>query len=424
MDFLTGHGFRHDLPFTSGVQYLSRHEESTARAKIIAHDEKKVEYADMEVKAKDRDVANHIRTSIQAWLAHPENQREDYLNLPGEGAGIPSTFNGFQVRLTHQIARNEFTGIETRGMGHFVQVTAPTEQEQATRRQVMIDEREHKLNNAIGFRWIFEALIGGNILNLPYDIITAGLPHVNLKDQTAEEYIISLQEKVRKRNKVLVGHNCFGDLVYLYACFIGPLPERVEDFAAEINMLCPAIVDTKHLASFTNRYGDTSLATVEQETQEYDVPQIIMPSEYDRYAHHATYHEAGFDALLTARIMIRLPAQLEREQKYINAAKDITAATAGYEGEMFGEEDAGYVTASESTEQGLGEKLVKQLEKINIFGSPSKVDAGSAVLDEEIAGMVKRGEIMPRWNAENGFWKLFGNRMQTNPAKEGIAFLK
>jgi poly(A)-specific ribonuclease len=280
------------------------------------------------------------------------------------------------------------------------------------------------LNNAIGFRWIIEALFGGNILDMPYDIITAGLPHVNLGGQTAEEYIASLQEKLRKRNKVLVGHNCFGDLVYLYACFIGPLPERVEDFAAEINMLCPAIVDTKHLASFTNRWGDTSLAVVEQEMQDEEVPHIIMPSEYDRYAHQATYHEAGFDALLTAKIMIRLPAKLEREQKYIDVAKDITAATAAYDGEMFGEEDAGYVTASESTEEGLGEKLAKQLEKINIFGSPDKADAGSAALDEEIAAMVKRGEIMPRWNAENGFWKLFGNRMQTNPAKEGVAFLK
>lgn len=44
------------------------------------------------------------------------------------------------------------------------------------------------------------------------------------------------------RKIVLVGHNCFMDLLYLYNCFIGKLPENVEKFAELMSSSFPMCV--------------------------------------------------------------------------------------------------------------------------------------------------------------------------------------
>ena len=474
MSFLIRNGFDHKLPLTEGVQYLSRHEESVARKAIMIEDNKEAEYPDLKIKSEDQAVINHIRTSIEEWRAKPADQRPDYLNLPVAGDGNPSKFNNYQIRLTHQIVRNEFSGLETRGRGSFVEVTAPTSEETLSQRQILAEQREQDLNRAIGFRWIIEAIFGGNISNMPPEIINAGIANVDLQGKTPQQYVVDMEDKLRNRTKVLVGHNCFGDLVYLYECFIGPSPELIEDFVSEIKLLCPAVIDTKHIASFANRYGDTSLARVEAEMQQESLPKIIVPSEYDRYTHLASYHEAGFDALLTANALIRLSTKVLREQKYAQAAKAITTDTTD---RQFGENDlfvSAVASVSDLPKEGsdnivlqavaapikavkslLGmstpekpndgvDRVRKQLESSNPYSVLDSAEDASMPKESEdtvssslkaqgdfesvaeagdLEGMVNRGELMPRWDDASGFWKILGNRLQANACKEGICFL-
>ncbi|KAI5283739.1 hypothetical protein KEM52_003253, partial [Ascosphaera acerosa] len=64
--------------------------------------------------------------------------------------------------------------------------------------------------------------------------------------------------KLTAARPTLIGHNLFTDLVYLYACFIGPLPESVDDFRHEIHTLFPRVIDTKFLATHADANASNS----------------------------------------------------------------------------------------------------------------------------------------------------------------------
>lgn len=62
-------------------------------------------------------------------------------------------------------------------------------------------------------------------------------------------YSDDLQSKLKSRQSVLVGHNLFTDLINFYKCFIGDLPDRIEDFQEAIHALFPFVIDTKYMAT-------------------------------------------------------------------------------------------------------------------------------------------------------------------------------
>ena len=200
-------GFKFDGPLTDGVQYLSRQEESEARTAMMQEEEMRSKIADMELKKEDETLIEHIRTSVRSWQSLPKEQQQDFLNIPGEMPGIPSTLNRYQIRLTHQIVRNEYPGLKTTGMGHFVQVTNPTEDQQASAKLIIAQARENDIGKAVGFRWLMEALFGGNITNMPAELFVAGSPGVDMKNQSPKLFLSDLQERLRNKRRGLVGHN-------------------------------------------------------------------------------------------------------------------------------------------------------------------------------------------------------------------------
>lgn len=485
VSFLSRNGFQFDTPIKAGVHYLSRKEEQIIRARMINELTSKSTIPDMEFQPEDQALIDHIRGSVREWLAQPPTTREEFLNIPSEAAGVPHTLNRYQVRLTHQVVRNEFVGLQTTGMGHFVRITSPSEKEKISAQVAIAQDREKMISQAVGFRWIIEALVGGNIGGMPEEYLAANL-QVD-QGQSLEQFVAKLQEKLRKRKRVVIGHNCFTDLVYLYQCFIGDLPDALEDFVEEIHALFPVIMDTKHIASLgSKRWGNTSLEDVEKELRAEQYPIIETPPEYTAYTGVSSYHEAGYDSLLTANIAIRLSAKMEREEKYQEKIK-----SDGFESMQpaFDADDPGYITASHSrassvdnldlTEEvktpttaiktsfdpsvkfpaikpdvvavkesaGLRKdknevkKLKKQLANTNIYsilesdtetkmpGQEDDLISFSDSDDEELApqglhilAKVKKGELIPRWNAE--FWKLFGNKLQVNGSKEGVCKLR
>ena len=510
---------------------------------MVQEEESRSKMADMELKAEDNALVDHIRTAVSKWQAQPKHQQEEFLNIPVEGSNFPQTLNRYQVRLVHQIVRNEHANLKTQGLGHFVQITNPTAEQQTSSKQFATQQRENDIARAIGFRWVIEAMTGGNISGIPNDWLISGLAGVDVNDKSPHAFVTGLQEKLRSRRRVVVGHNCFTDLVYLYKCFIGTLPHSVEDFQAEIHLLFPGVIDTKHIATAgSKKWSNTSLEDVEIDMRSEAVPRIDVPAEYARYQYASSYHEAGYDSLLTARIAIKLSAKMEREKTYLGSAESGT-----HEGEVskstFGADDDGYVSAVESVsslidrDDGLMRTLSKALkspftaakaffDKGQISPEPARdedvtptaatfsqgsrlIDDGAPgppmaddvkdangkstnmskegsvvvakertqtskwsdkdeiekvknslaktniydVLEKDLEGpgsgtdddlisfssgssggvslgagkgtqaMVKKGEIMPRWDGEKGFWSLFGNKLQVNGAKERVCKL-
>ena len=59
----------------------------------------------------------------------------------------------------------------------------------------------------------------------------------------------SAEQKLKHRRPVLVGHNMFLDLCFLYATFFAPLPETLDLFRGKISELFPRVVDTKYIVT-------------------------------------------------------------------------------------------------------------------------------------------------------------------------------
>ncbi|KIW40838.1 uncharacterized protein PV06_08009 [Exophiala oligosperma] len=334
ISFLLRHGFNIERPFSQGVHYLSRQEEHEVRDKLIADEKSKANMPNMVLKDEDSVLVDHIRQSISQWQSLPKKTQENYLNIPAADAKdpVPSTLNRYQVRLTHQTVRNEWPKFKTQGMGHFVQITNPTADQQESERALREKMRERDIANAVGFRWVIEAILGGDISSLPHFYVTSGFPEGQAPDNI-QAFLDKLQERLRKRKGALVGHNCLTDLINLYRCFIGDLPEKVEDFSARLHSLLPIILDTKYLAGIgSKKWVDTSLQAVENDMSPVALPRIHLPPGYDRYLHAANYHEAGFDSFVTAKIGLKLPGKLKREGKSLPALPQGPIATVEEEG--------------------------------------------------------------------------------------------
>jgi poly(A)-specific ribonuclease len=328
VDFLTRNGFNFDLLYTHGIPYLSRRDEHDVRTAWLSRGLEKAALSDMPIKEEDTVLIDHVRASIKQWREEPAVSRENYLNIPNTSEGgvrymaASQNLNRYQIRLVHQIVRNEYPKLKTAGKGHFVQITPLDNKREISERLQQARYRDRDISRAIEFRWLIEAISGGDITKMPPEYFTNAFSS-NVEPPEDEEgalkfFICDLQQKLSSRRRVLIGHNCFTDLVYLYSCFVGQLPDRLEDFQDLIRGMFPAVIDTKFMASFGKGWHSTSLQDVESELEPEGpgVPMVEVPIEFDRYAVGQRLHEAGYDSLLTAKIAIKLSAKLEKEAKF------------------------------------------------------------------------------------------------------------
>ncbi|OQU99245.1 hypothetical protein CLAIMM_04907 [Cladophialophora immunda] len=405
ISFLLRNGFSIDKPILEGIHYLSRQEEDQVRKKLVEDEQMRSNLPDMNLKEDDSFLVEHIKQSIDEWQTLPKGKQEAYLIIPAADARepIPSVLNRYQVRLTHQIVRNEYPNLKTQGMGHFVQVTNPTSKQQASEKKERERKCEVEIANAIGFRWILEAITGGDISKLPHYYVISGFPPED-QPKDVQAFLNQLQKSLRSQTRALVGHNCLTDVMNLYRCFIGDLPEKVEDFSARLRKLFPVIIDTKYVAGLGNkRWADTSLRAVESDLASSALPEIHLPPSFDRYVYAANYHEAGFDSFVTAKIGLKLPTKLRREQKDVGSLVKRSAERTKEKAGATSPENAGQITieaqaGEDGQKQGVTQTLVDMIKtpvsavKSILTGAPSAVDQGSTIPVERGSSYMKTDE--------------------------------
>ena len=109
--------------------------------------------------------------------------------------------SNYQKAVVHQIVRTRFPKLQCQGKDTFVCVTRANGKPLS---------RSQDLDLAIGLRHIIDELFN--------------------------------PQRPDGSKLVLVGHNCFLDLLHLYNCFIGKLPHSVVEFAELIHKSFPMCV--------------------------------------------------------------------------------------------------------------------------------------------------------------------------------------
>lgn len=213
--------------------------------------------------------------------------------------------NGFQRKLLFQLVANEFPGYRARprNHNHFMQIVKGDPREELAFSRAKLAAFECAVKKQIGLRWIFEALVGGELDIDPmlFAVDDQGQPMlVDVEDITCQ--LKGLQTAFKSKPPVLVGHNLFTDLAFLHALFVGPLPDSVVEFQQKLHNLFPVIVDTKFMATveYTSINTISSLDEVYRKSEKQVKPIIRLHERHlerqESYKGRGQLHEAGYDS--------------------------------------------------------------------------------------------------------------------------------
>ncbi|KAL9101008.1 MAG: hypothetical protein Q9163_003693 [Psora crenata] len=335
VQFLLDHNFRMDVPFVRGVSFLSFREESAART-IAEADWARETVADISISPEDIEnlqLMRRARQEIGMWRQQTTAE-PSFLNIAPAGHGEPG-YNGrglnrYQKRLVHQLVRAEYPDLVSISKFDFIQIIPYDREREEAQLKRKKQGLENTLTSQIGLRWVIQALCSNIEAVLSDDRIIPPLsgaasqatlnsgpsPAIDIGSSEGLRYLVSQVSK-----PTLVGHNLFLDLIYLYACFFGPLPDDVEEFQAIMGTLFPLIIDTKYLADSANQNSPqyrSSLEELDDELSKIPSPVIEFPPEYNKYLYTSAMHEAGFDSYLTAKNLIRLSAKLDGHYKSVS----------------------------------------------------------------------------------------------------------
>ncbi|KAK6815330.1 hypothetical protein RU639_008836 [Aspergillus parasiticus] len=447
VEFLLENKFCMNSLYSDGVHYLSREEETIAIARAAERYGRTSVRKVIDVKETEHDslaFLEAVRYLVDGWLALGE-AREAYLNIPPpkrytasrKPKVMPSVLNNFQKRLVHQLIEVEYPSLVTISRPAFIQVIDYDEDREKAIQEQRMARAQERVWKQIGFRWIVEALSGGDLSHLdPFcfgsimNSSTAVEPRVSL-----HEFAEKLQQRLRTHRPVLVGHNLFTDVVYLYRCFFGPLPDKLEEFQAMVHDMFPILMDTKYMA--THDCGSitpkSSLSEINDNLLHIKTPKISVHEQHSKYNSQRIDHEAGYDSLLTAQIFIKLSAQLrdggisklpdpvELKGQSDNTGLNATTLTVpeGLKGSVEKKSAARKEPLKTPTSTKLGTRFdALDIEEINDQVESMALKSRKSSSSVNITRKVANGELIPRQGAE--FWKVYGNKLRVFGTEERV----
>ena len=149
--------------------------------------------------------------------------------------------NKFQKLLVHQLVRAEFPKLRTISRDTFIQIIAFDQQREDANKQRQQKRLDEQISRQIGLRWLFEAMSGGDLSGINARefgrTLSGEAKFVDMEAITKRLDVV--KARLQRQRTVLVGHNLFTDLIYLYRVFLGTLPEQVEDFQRVLHELFP-----------------------------------------------------------------------------------------------------------------------------------------------------------------------------------------
>lgn len=310
--FLSGVGFDFSRTFAKGSSWLRPDEEAAARSALTVH----------AAKARDAVSLRSLRPPETAFLATTAVTIREWLGdaaRKSQRLQLDASPSAFRRKLVYDLIDREFPTLEPRTSADKSKLTLTvmdSEQQMAfatARASREGDCVDKVLGEAVGFRRIIDLLASKRVL--------------------------------------LVGHNCWMDLIKCVSAFVAPPPPSLPAFKALVRSgLTPHLFDTKHLAAVIGRSPATprglraalatsgtgleeaaralSSAASESEggkgaqgevegaagARRVTLEKIAFASGFRRYEIPAgseaasQYHDAAYDAYETGRLFLNLAA--------------------------------------------------------------------------------------------------------------------
>ncbi|OZJ05832.1 hypothetical protein BZG36_00909 [Bifiguratus adelaidae] len=270
IDFLAKHSFDFNKWLYCGIPWLTQAEEES----LVQQYRNKVQkgFDDIVEDKKGKEYMETARIQIKQVYT----SKDGFVNL------VPH--NAYLRRLVYQEIRNHHPDLIAQGRPGFIQVRVAKKDESDQIKQRDMDRFERDLSEARGFRAVFDMM--------------------------------------KASRKPIVGHNLLVDIMMMQSQFEGGLPADFEAFKRDIQMSFPCILDTKFICETAAglQIKSTSLDALLDQTSQYDCPPVDMHPAFTRYF-EGRLHEAGYDAYVTGRLLIRLMYHLGASPTDIGVAQ-------------------------------------------------------------------------------------------------------
>ncbi|TAQ85737.1 hypothetical protein B7494_g5940 [Chlorociboria aeruginascens] len=423
-EFLYRNGFNFGKIFSSGIPYLSKEEENETRTRNNERIKRTATIPDVVIPLEETETLAFYRESrntITTWI-NAKKPKTEFVNV-GNPKG---SLNGYQRRLIHQLVRTEFPKYRTfaRNDGHFMQIE-------------LLDQKQE---DEVGLRWIFEALSGGDLS----DIEPAWFCSTSEEDKEQNLGAITKElkevtETLKAKKHVIVGHNLFMDLAFLYATFVGKLPILVEHFKEDIHQLFPFVIDTKYLSTHNadSMNPRVNLKELVEPFRKIQMPLIILHEQHAGYgSSFGKSHEAGYDSWMTAELFTKLTGKLYSEHQFALKKKlnkePISSATSESEsGNAYsGDEDEPGGALIDTTPRTMQDTIpsawnewqLNPLVPVFLSKNPfSLLDTIDDSPDEEDKDAPKIKQWLP--STKSKFWDVYKNKLRVNATESGVCDL-
>ncbi|KFX94431.1 hypothetical protein O988_06301 [Pseudogymnoascus sp. VKM F-3808] len=423
MHFLRKNCFDIGAVFTKGISYISRNEQAQARQAFHERQNRNSTIPDVEIDPGDQVTLSFYRDARRQLLEWTDSKNKEVRDAMGfYNVSVPGGLSGYQRRLVYQLVRTEFKQYRAflpRKNADFVQVEKLDPAKEAKIAATKNIANETQLSKQVGFRYIFEALAGGDLSEIAPNWFC-----VNSNGQSA--FIDTTYKKLELATlikaladrplRVLVGHNLFTDLIFLYHTFIGNLPATVTEFQEKIHALLPMVIDTKYMAT-REVLGDSrqssSLQDLHQDLKSQRTAQICLPEGFRSYQNRHQLHEAGYDSYLTAQIFIKLAAKIHgslRSSKDAKHAVDPFELSTGSAGSTSSDEDGGVLLNP------VLSPVKKKVRQASLLDSDIEDDmTGSPPLGHDgtesfIADANRKNDFVPALTEP--FWWVYANKLR------------
>ncbi|KAI8952074.1 CAF1-domain-containing protein [Xylaria longipes] len=415
--FLRDHNFSFSKMLDSGVPYLSREEELYVKRRDI----KMLGCDSIDIsKLNGQNLQFYLCNKSRIQDAVEYTQSREHICLPVlSPAGQP--FNSFEIQLIYQILQDDFPFLVTTGVvtdGHLDVVW----ENQAR----MARGRRHNaevVNRFIGIRYVFDALAGEEFASkIKQSWIPGGtqncridsLSHNNRQGFSCAPDMSQVEAVFKARSPIIVGHNLFHDLAFIYRTFFGRLPKTLDQFLSTIHKLFPRIIDTKYM--FLRGQSHQGQVTTNRSLSElysiYGERQFPFIRSTDNFIEKSeNCHHAGHDSALTMTLFLKQAVYI---QSFWSQSRSVPETLYGLRESILDEQGewekasrrglARYAPLRPHQVASPARDLLPRIE-------PPLQDSPSQRLENY---SVKEATIMPPWS--DAFWREFGNKTRIGNA--------